>query len=103
MQHVTECHVEAVTRHVSESERRRARTVHLAVAGMGCVNCANRVRNALLETRGVLDVDVDHIAGLATVWCRGTEAPTAKLTEAVAECGRRSHHRYLAVLLRSRD
>lgn len=102
MQHVTECHVDAAVRIVSESEKRRARTVHLAVAGMGCINCANRVRNALLEVEGVVDVDVDCRGGLTTVWCRRDAGPkTGDLTAAVAECGRRSHHRYLAVPVRS--
>ena len=103
MQHVTDCHVDPVERRVTESERREARALHLSVAGMGCVNCANRVRNALMQVGDVVDVEVDVIAGLATVWHRAGRVRTEALVDAVADAGRMSHHRYLAVLIASPD
>lgn len=103
MQHVTDCHVDPAPSRGSGFEKRDTHAVHLAVAGMGCINCANRVRNALLEVEGVVEVEVDRLrGGLTTVWCRPDRGDrTDDLTGAVAECGRRSHHRYIAVPIRS--
>ena len=78
-------------------ERRKATVLHLLVAGMGCPNCVNRVRNALLGARGVVDVEVDLRAGLATVWYRPGEMRLTELLAAVADAARRTHHSYLAV------
>ena len=97
MQHVTDCHVDPVTTRVTAEERAEAEVQRLAVAGMGCPNCANRVRNALLEEPGIVDVEVDPQAGLATIWCRPGSTRTRDLLEAVDRSGRGTLHRYLAV------
>lgn len=102
MQHVTDCHVDPIANSASPGEREGAEVRYLALAGMGCPNCANRVRNALVAAHGVVDVEVDLPAGLATVWYRRGEAPVADLIHAVAGAGRGTHHRYLAVPVRAR-
>jgi copper chaperone CopZ len=97
MQHVTDCHVDPVAGRATAEERGHATIQHLALAGMGCPNCANRIRNALLATRGVVDVEVDLHAALATVWYRAPRASVSHLIDAVDGAGRATHHRYLAV------
>lgn len=103
MQHETECRVDPLRASVDPAQLAGTREVTLAVAGMGCPNCANRVRNALLRCRHVLEVEVDLRGSLARVWCDpDASVPPEALTRAVAEASRGTHHRYLAVPLRSR-
>ena len=64
MQHITDCHVEPVAGRAPAADRESEQIVYVAVAGMGCPNCANRVRNGLLGTEGVVDLDVDLPAAL---------------------------------------
>jgi len=97
MQHVTDCHVEPLAGRVPDAEREDAVVQYLALAGLGCPNCANRVRNALLRASGVVDVEVDLPAGLATVWYRPAEGRVSDLIAAVSVAGLGTHHRYLAV------
>ncbi|MDP2958253.1 MAG: heavy metal-associated domain-containing protein [Longimicrobiales bacterium] len=97
MQHVTECHVDPIAARASAVDRRSAAVLYLALAEVECPNCANRVRNALLMAPGVVDVEVDLAGALATVWYNGGEAGVKDLLDAVAEAGRGTHHRYLAV------
>lgn len=97
MQHATECHVDPIAARATDTERHTAHLQYLAVAGMGCPNCANRVRNALLQTTGVVDVEVDLPAGLASVWYREGEVELSDLVGAVGRAGLATHHRYLAV------
>jgi len=71
----------------------------LAVAGMGCPTCVNRVYNALARTRGVLDVDVSLESASARVvfdraWVDGVD-----LVQAVASAGNDGRHSYRAVLI----
>lgn len=75
----------------------------LGLAGLGCENCANRVRNALLRTPGVLEAEIDLREALGRVWCRPKSPPKeTDLVRAVVGASRGTHHRYLAVPLRSR-
>ena len=97
MQHVTECHVDPIAARASAAERRSAETLYLALAEVGCPNCSNRVRNALLMAPGVVDVEVDPAGALATVWYDGGQATVKDLLDVVAAAGRGTHHRYLAV------
>jgi copper chaperone CopZ len=81
----------------TEEERRRATVQHMAIAGMGCPNCANRIRNALTATRGLVDVDVDLPGALATVWYRPEGVGVADVTRTIEAAGEGTHHRYLGV------
>jgi copper chaperone CopZ len=100
MQHLTDCHVDPIAGRASADDRRNAEVQYLAVAGMGCPNCAHRVRNALLRAPGVVDVEVDLPGGLASVWFRGAETGVSDLVEVVAAAGRETQHTYLAVPVR---
>ena len=75
----------------------RTDTVLLGVMGMGCVNCANRVHNALVRLPGVLSARVDLGAGAARIRYDPDRADLAAMLGAVAEAGRASGHRYAAV------
>lgn len=97
MRHTGGCHVDPRMVRVSDDERRSAEIQQLALAGLGCPNCANRVRNALLTAPGVVDVEVDLSSALATVWYRRERTGVPNLVDAVAGAGRGTHHRYLAV------
>lgn len=96
MRHVTHCHVDPVAGRASSQERDDAESTHLGLSGLGCPNCANRVRNALLGVRGVVDVEIDLPRGLATVWREPREAEVSDLVGAVSDAARGTHHRYLA-------
>lgn len=62
-------------------------TVELKVSGMTCSGCAVGVRNALIETPGVVSASVDHEAGRATVQYDQAKVSTARLVEAVNKTG----------------
>ena len=46
------CHVEPVNKTVLDGVLSTADHIHLMVAGMGCQNCAMRVRNSLVRMAG---------------------------------------------------
>lgn len=101
MQHLGRCHVTPAAGPASEEEREWAQIQYLALAGLGCPNCANRVRNTLLGTVGVVDVEVDLSSSLAVVWFHPQLAGIGDLVDAVSRAGEGTHHRYLAVPLES--
>lgn len=92
------CHVDVLTKKLSQKEIQKRMTVGLAVWGMGCPNCANRVHNSLLSQFGVLDADVDHTTGLAAVEYNPDLISPSALLQAVANAGD-NNHRYIASLL----
>ncbi len=69
------------------------------VWGMGCANCAARVRNSLLSLSGVVNVCIDHNAGVAGVVFNPDLATVKMLIDAVANAGRDGRHEYGARLL----
>lgn len=102
MQHLTDCHVEPVASRADPEELERALHVDLAVAGMGCPNCGNRIRNALMGHAGVLEVDVDVGRALARVWYTAEDIGLEEILKAVRVAGEATHHRYMAVPVGSR-
>lgn len=99
MEHGTNCHVEEIKKQVNKEELQNASIVWLAVSGMGCINCARRVGNALLGLDGVLRVDVELERRVAKVIFDPHKAKPEDLPAAVAEVGRASNHNYFALLL----
>lgn len=102
MQHITGCHVDPVASRTDPAELERALHVDLAVAGMGCPNCGNRVRNALMAQLGVLEVRVDVPRALARVWYTAEDIGLEEILKAVRVAGEATHHRYMAVRVGSR-
>ncbi|MFQ5689988.1 MAG: heavy-metal-associated domain-containing protein [Gemmatimonadota bacterium] len=99
MKKLDDCHVEPLDKPVAEAAIAHARTATLSVNGMGCVNCAHRVRNGLLRREGVYRVDVDLGAGTARVQFDASVIDLPDLLEAVAAAGAESHHAYSARIL----
>lgn len=94
------CHVEAAPRpSIDEGTREAAASVMLAVSDLGCANCANRVRNALLAMDGVLAADVDLPSRTATVAYDDGRVTVDDLVGAVEAAGAGTRHAYRAVLL----
>jgi copper chaperone CopZ len=102
MQHVTDCHVDPVASRAGPEELQRARYVDLAVAGMGCPNCGNRIRNALMARAGVLEVAVDVWRALVRVWYAPDDVGVEEIVSVVRIAGESTHHRYMAVPVGSR-
>ena len=95
-----QCHVEPVQKAVTPAEQEHVETVRLAVWGMGCPNCASRVRNSLLSLHGVVYADVDHVNGTARVAFNPELASIDALIGAVGRAGNDGRHEYGATLLK---
>ncbi len=70
------------------------------VAGMGCPNCATRVRNALVSVDGVADAHVNLVPSVSRVLYDGERVTTEQLIAAVAAAGEGIQHEYSAKPLR---
>jgi len=96
------CHVEPIYKDaVSAETLRNADSALLAVWGMGCENCATRVRNSLLSVDGVLGVDVYLNMAMAEVRYDSKKILPEVLVNAVARAGNDGHHEYRAQLIES--
>ena len=90
------CHVDPVEKTATAEERRNAASAWLAVWGMGCPNCAARVRNSLLSLSGVVDTQVLLEAGIAEIMYNPDLTNVPALVDAVALAGRDARHHYRA-------
>lgn len=88
------CHVQPVERVVTPEEQETTQNVALVIYGMGCPNCAMRVRNSLVALHGVVQTDVDHFTGLANITFNPTLLKVIDLVDAVGNAGNDGHHRY---------
>jgi copper chaperone CopZ len=95
-----DCHVDPLQKTATPEERQHLSTTALAVWGMGCPNCAARVRNSLLSLNGVVEAYVDHTAGLAQVNFNPNLTNIPALVAAVARAGGDGRHEYRATLIR---
>jgi len=73
-----------------------ARAACLTISGMGCANCATRVRNSLLKIDGVHVVEIAIQDGLAVVAFDRVKVQPVDLVKAVGEAGDGRTHRYWA-------
>ncbi len=96
MTHREDCHVPRVEKEIDPRALDRAQSVVLVITGMGCPNCANRVRNALLRHPGVLTAEVDLREGLAAVALE-PGVDERELSMAVATADPSGRHPYRAV------
>lgn len=96
------CYVEPIYKDaVSAESLRNADSALLAVWGMGCPNCATRVRNSLLSVEGVLGADVYLNMALAEVRYDGRKVSPEVLVNAVSRAGNDGRHEYRAQLIES--
>jgi copper chaperone CopZ len=91
------CHVEPVQKVATIEELAASTTVVLMVWGMGCPNCAARVRNSLLSVNGATQAYVDHTLGMAKVVFNPNLTTIAELISAVGRAGGDGRHEYRAV------
>lgn len=94
-----DCYVEPLEKTVSPEDLSEAHLATLAVWGMGCPNCANRVRNGLLGLDGVVSAAIDLERGLAFVDYVPARANLHDLILAVAAAGNDGRHDYRAVVI----
>lgn len=76
-------------------------SVRLLIGGLGCENCAVRVRNALVSLDGVADALVCLTPPVASVTYDPARVDPEDLVAAVAKAGDGSRHEYSAVRLES--
>lgn len=93
------CHVKPVQKNASPEEMELVETTLLAVWGMGCPNCAARVRNKLLALNGVVNAYVDHAKGLGAIAYNPDLTTVDLLISAVTLAGNDGRHEYGARLL----
>lgn len=96
------CYVEPVFKNTDSSDQlQKAEIATLAVWGMGCENCATRVRNSLLSLDGVLGVDVYLNMALAEVRYDNRNVSVNVLVDAVSRAGNDGRHEYRAEVIAS--
>ncbi len=93
------CYVEPINKTVPVDQIRRADSALLAVQGMGCPNCATRVRNSLLSLEGVYHADVYLNMAMAEVSYDGKRITGEALVNAVASAGGDGRHEYRAQVI----
>lgn len=93
------CHVEPINKTTHADQMRKADSALLAVSGMGCENCATRVRNSLLSLEGVYAADIYLNKAMAKVSYDSNKVAAGMLEEAVSRAGKDSHHQYRAELV----
>ncbi len=93
------CYVEPIYKTTSLDQFRNAEVATLAVSGMGCENCATRVRNSLLNLEGVHGVDVFLNMALAEVRYDSKKLSPDVLVNAVSSAGNDGRHNYRAELI----
>lgn len=91
-------HVEAVSHKPEPHELEDLKDTLLFVRGMGCPNCAIRVRNALVAQAGVINAQVDHLSGRALVRHNAGLIRAEDMLPLVESAGYDGRHRYRAAL-----
>ena len=94
------CYVEPLYKTAASADQvLNADRATLAIWGMGCQNCATRVRNSLLSMDGVYGVDVYLNMAIAEVSYDSKKISAQRLVEAVSRSGNDGHHEYRAELI----
>lgn len=90
------CYVEPINKTALDSVIRNADSALLSVSGMGCQNCATRVRNGLLLLDGVFHAEIYLNMRLAEVHYDNKKVSAETLVNAVAGTGNDGRHQYRA-------
>ncbi len=93
------CHVEPVQKQATAQEQSRLTDVRMLIWGMGCPNCAARVRNSLLSVHGVVEAIIDHNTGVGRVFYNPTLVAGQDLERAVSAAGGDGRHEYSGKLV----
>ncbi len=94
------CHVDPLDKPLDQKNLDSAAAAYLAVSGMGCTNCAMRVRNGLLGLEGVLVAYVELESQLAAAAYDPQRVTPEDLVQAVANAGNDGRHHYRAQFIR---
>jgi copper chaperone CopZ len=94
------CHVDPVEKTLDRQSIESAVAAYLLVGGMGCANCAMRVRNGLISLEGVFAADVELEQGVAAAAYDPERVTTDDLLQAVAQAGNDGRHHYVAHLIK---
>jgi copper chaperone CopZ len=94
------CHVDPVEKTLDRQAIESAMAAYLQVGGMGCPNCAMRVRNGLLGLEGVFAAEVELGQGLAAAAYDPEQVSADDLLRAVAQAGNDGQHHYFAQLIK---
>ena len=96
------CYVEPIYKNAASVDQlQKADRATLVVWGMGCINCATRVRNSLLSLDGVYGVDVYLNMALAEVSYDRERISANELVATVSRTGNDGRHQYRAELIAS--
>jgi copper chaperone CopZ len=90
------CYVVPINKTALDTVIRNADNALLSISGMGCQNCARRVRNGLFLLDGVFHAEIYLNLQMAEVFFDGGRVSAEALVDAVAGAGNDSRHRYLA-------
>lgn len=90
------CHVEPIQKTVLDGVLNNADMTLLAVSGMGCANCAARVRNGLVSLEGVHHAVIYFNMGLAEIYFDSKKVTPEMMIHAVAGAGNDGRHHYEA-------
>jgi copper chaperone CopZ len=90
------CHVVALDKPLDRDALSEAVAAYLSVGGMGCPNCAMRVRNGLLSLEGVFVAEVYLEQGIAAAAYDPGRVKPGDLVQAVALSGNDGRHHYWA-------
>lgn len=93
------CHVDPLEKPLDQEALSSAMAAYLAVSGMGCSNCAARVRNGLLNLEGVLLAEIHLEHGIAATAFDPNRVTVEDLIQAVSQSGNDGRHHYVAQLI----
>ena len=85
------CHVIRFNKDVVLDDTVHPQVITLHVTGMGCVNCANRVHNRLIDHPGVVVAEVSHVTAKAEVTYIPTQVSVPHLLDLIAGAGDKRH------------
>lgn len=94
-----DCHVEPLEKRITLEEQADLTDVRMLIWGMGCPNCAMRIRNSLLGLEGVVEAVIDHSAGVGRIFFNPSMVTPEQLEQAVVRAGGDGRHEYMARLV----
>lgn len=93
------CNVPRIEPEEAPSDESLRGGLRLSIQGMGCINCANRIHNALITMEGVGQAYIDHRTGQGAVYFDPDRVDVEGILGRVAFAGGSSGHRYRAEVI----
>jgi copper chaperone CopZ len=85
------CQVPHFTKDIVLEATDQTETITLSVKGMGCINCANRAHNGLIDHPGVVAAAVSQLTETADVTFIPAKVSVPQLIAMVARAGDQRH------------